>query len=620
MAKIITENFRIESTTEFVKSFRTSNDAVVQQFQDGLELYNDSLPALNDWDPENSGGLDGPELTNAQLTSISNLAEININSILPENNYYIMGSSVTNDVEISNTQKQKREFLRRVIFGNKISDADIRFMFGINAWQTGLEYDQFDDREDMSTKNFYVTVLDGDVNETSYKVFKCIGNNGGAQSTVKPSTANLDILFETTSEDGYVWKYMFSVPPSQYLPFATSRFLPYVEDKTVKQGASQGISNCTVDTTQYGIFADYLIGDRSPTSTKPTTGLIETVIEDSAPDNTWKVSISSSNVVKSSLGAYKKMYLRIISTGELLEILNSDVPSTGVDLSQNKTLIAFVKTATDISTRAGAECEIVPIIHISKSDGGGEDAIAYGSLNYDGTLTSVNFYTKGTAYNFATATLLLPPALEDRDEGNVLSVIMSPTGGHGSRPTLELFMSHVSIMTNFYADAITSIPGTGTYTKVGLIKNPKFRDGSYPRDFDNRVKITCGGDVSADFVQGYYVSQIVDGQTVEGTVHQVEYDATLDRTYIYAIDTVGAYNTQFTAFVAADVENNIDGFSGEFKVKTSIEIGDSQTFVINNVEQEKYTPYSGELLHFVNFDPITRTSNRKEKVKLIFDF
>jgi hypothetical protein len=622
MAKVVTENFRIESTNEFVKSFRTSNDKVVQQFEDGLEVYNDGLPSLANWDPQNPGDSDGPELTDNQIDSITNLARININTILPENNYYIVGSSVSNTVDVTNTQQQKREFQKRIIFGNKINDADIRYMFALNPWVSETVYDQFDDTADMSTKNFFVTILDGDVNETSYKVFKCVSNNGGGQSTVKPSTSNLDVLFETTSEDGYVWKFMFSVPPSEYLLFATSRFLPFIEDPIVKAGAVQGISNVAIDNTNFGTFADYLIGDKSDGSTKPSTGLIEQVIQDSAPDNTWKLTVGSQNVVKSTLGAYRNMYLRITSTGELFEILNSDVPSTeGLDLTQNKNLIVFVKTTTDITGRAGAECEIVPKITISKSDTGGTDAIAYGTVDINGTLTGINFQEKGSGYFDASASLAVPPALEDRAEGNDLRVILSPVGGHGSNPVLELFMSHVSLMTNFYADEITNIPGTGSYTKVGLIKNPTFRDGTFPNDFDNRVKITCAGDVSPSFAQGYYVFQTSeDGQVVEGNVHEVKYDADNTQTYIYVIDSIGPYNAQFTAVRAEDTVNNITAYSGEFQVKTSRTIGDSQTFVINNVEQEKYTPYSGQVMHFVNFDAITRTGIRKEKVKLIFDF
>ena len=156
MAKVVTENFRVESTNEFVDSFADANG----------------------------------------------------------NNYYIMASSVDEDSTIANTQKDIREFQRKVVFGNKIDSSNVRYMFNIKPWVTGTVYDIFDDTQDMSTKNFYVTVLDGTINETSYKVYKCLRNNNGAPSTDSPPTSELDSEYEITSGDGYVWKYLFDVSAS----------------------------------------------------------------------------------------------------------------------------------------------------------------------------------------------------------------------------------------------------------------------------------------------------------------------------------------------------------------------------------------------------------------------
>lgn len=620
MAKVITENFRVESSNEFVKSFRTSNDAVVAQFQSGLELYSAELPELNAYDPDNSPE-DGPQLTDAQITSITNLAEANINTILPENNYYVMASSIDKENVINNSQKEKREFQRRVLFGNRLSEDNIRYMFEMKQWQSNNVYAQFDDTADMGLTDFYVTVMDGDVNETSYKVFKCISNNGGTASINQPSTANLDINFETALEDGYVWKYMFQVPPSEYLLFATASALPYYPDQTVINNASEGISNIVIQNTNYGIFSDYLIGDRSQTSTTPAVGAITQVAVDSEPDNTWRLTISSANVVKSSRGAYKNMYVYIPSTGELFEILDSTIP-TNVSPSQNKLILAYVKTTTNIVSRADLECHIVPKVRVSYPDADptGEVAVAYGILDWTGTVKSVQFKTKGSGYKYAVAELMMPPAIEDQAAGNELRVIMSPTGGHGSDPVLELYMSKVSVMTNFFTDNITNIPGTGSYTKIGLVKNPKFRDGTFPPDFDNRCKLSFNGNLTAQIQVGYYITQVVGDELVEGIVHEVKYDAANTQTNVWLVDNIGAYNAEFTPFIAEDTEAGIVGFSGEIKVKVTPEAADSQTFVINNIEQNKYTPYSGVVLHFVDFDPITRTASRKEKVKLVFDF
>ena len=59
-------------------------------------------------------------------------------------------------------------------------------------------------------------------------------------------------------------------------------------------------------------------------------------------------------------------------------------------------------------------------------------------------------------------------------------------------------------------------------------------------------------------------------------------------------------------------------------MKSSLAQTTATTLSINNASTDvvygKYTPYTGELLHYVDFDPITRQLERKEKIKFIFDF
>lgn len=606
MAKIITENFRVESANEFVKSYRTNNEAVVRSFQDGLEIYNSELP--EQW-IEGENTEDGAQLRDAQVASITSIARQNINTILPQNTYYVMASGYDEDGEISNTQKDKREFQRRVIFGNKIDETNIRYMFPTNDWVTGTVYQSFDDTVDLENENYYVTVLDGDITEASYKVFKCIRNNGGSPSTVRPSTANLDVFFETTLEDGYVWKYMFEVPPSEYLVFATSSTLPYIADTDVIDAAVETISDIIIENTDAGVFFDYLVGDKSPSSTTPTVVTLETAEVDSEPDNTYRLSITSSNAVRPQLGAYKNMYLRIVSTGEVFEILNTDIPNDpNIDAATNKVLVMFVKSDTDITGRAGLEVEIVPIVELSQpdADANGTQAIAYGVLDNTGTLTKVNFVTKGSGYKNATATLKLPPSVASRIDNNNLRPVISPTGGHGSDPINELFMSNIAVYTNFFTDSLRNTPSTNTYTKIGLVKNPEFFNGTTPLTFDNRVKLTFNVDVEANFPVGSIVSQVVNGQTLSGIVHEVQWSPDDTETSVWLTDTIGPYNETFT--------------TAECEVRASSEANEFETFVINNVVTEKYKPYTGQILHFVNFAPIERTQDRREKIKLVFDF
>jgi len=118
------------------------------------------------------------------------------------------------------------------------------------------------------------------------------------------------------------------------------------------------------------------------------------------------------------------------------------------------------------------------------------------------------------------------------------------------------------------------------------------------------------------------VSQIKNGQEITANVHEVMYDAQEGKTYVWLYDTVGPYSESFTAQIVEDLTQTppVQAFSGQISVKANADSQDVETFIINNVETEKFKPYSGKVLHFVNFDPIERTEDRREKVKLVFDF
>ena len=72
------------------------------------------------------------------------------------------------------------------------------------------------------------------------------------------------------------------------------------------------------------------------------------------------------------------------------------------------------------------------------------------------------------------------------------------------------------------------------------------------------------------------------------------------------VDYTGDYSTTFEA--------------GEANVKTEPDSLISNDFTINTITPGNYVPYSGEIYHFVDFNPIERQPDTKEKVKFVFDF
>lgn len=112
----------------------------------------------------------------------------------------------------------------RMIFGEKVTSSDVRYMIKRNVWSTGTVYDIYDDQDDtLYEKNFLVYTLEG----SQYSLFKCLNNNSGAVSVDRPlrsRTSYTDDLYQ--AGDGYIWKLMSSISESDFEKFATADYAP----------------------------------------------------------------------------------------------------------------------------------------------------------------------------------------------------------------------------------------------------------------------------------------------------------------------------------------------------------------------------------------------------------
>ena len=613
MAKIITENFKVETTNELFNSFLSTNATVGSNFATSLAAYN-TTSSLS--------------LSSGNQTAITGFVNTQLASLKPESDYYIMGSSVDKANNILNTQFEKREFQRRVIFGNKVTDDDVRYMFMLNAWTSGTIYDDFDDTQDSSLLNMFVTITN---DEGNYYVYKCISNSNATASTVAPSI-NVGVdggvsasTYETvTSSDGYVWKYMFSVTNSDAQVFATTDSLPLpypaYGDAAVKAAAKEDISQIIIANTPNSLFSSCVFGPATETSDSSTVTL-DSVLVDGTDANKKsiriKISPKTGNFLATANNFYTNLYLWR-NDGKVFDIISSVVPSaSGVFID-----VIISTTETKASFDDGAKTyKLLPKISVSRSVSTGIPCIAYGIIDKFGTLVNVEFQNKGTKYKHATATLLLPPGVAEAASTASLTptslrAVVSPKGGHGSNPINEMSMSRLAVITNFSGEDVL-IPDSNNYTKVALLKNPTFSDGTNPTQFDNRTVITIAGNVTSTAVVGSYITQSVtlsggtgtESETVIGRIHESVYDGSTN-TLIYLVDYSGDFQNIYQ--------------TGDVYVRTTPTASDANVLSINNASNDvvygKYSPYTGEILHFVDFDPIERQADRKEKIKFIFDF
>jgi len=613
MAKIITENFKVETTKELFGSFVSTNTTLSSNFASSLGAYNTSNTL---------------SLSSGNQSAIVGFVDSQMATLNPESDYYIMGSSIDKPNNILNTQFEKREFERRVIFGNKITVNDIRYMFKLNPWSTGIIYDDFDDTQDASLLNMFVTVVNS---EGDYYVFKCLDNNDGSVSTVTPSLNEIDTsTYELIiASDGYVWKYMFSVAQADAQVFATTDSLPLpypaLGNTLVKAGASENISQILITNTPSGLFSKCVFGPGTVTVSDPSgtasasTVEVESIVQDATLTTkksiSVKISPKSGAFLDTSNNSYADLYLWR-SDGKVYDVLTSIQPNAA-----GQYINITVSTADTVAsfTDGGKTYKLLPKIRVSRSTSSGTPCIAYGVIDRFGTLTKVSFNNKGSEYKFASAKLVLPTgvattALNQSLTATALRCVISPTGGHGSNSIAEMSMSRLGVITNFSGEDVL-IPDANYYTKVALLKNPTFRDATKPVQFDNRTIITLSGNVTSTATAGKYVTQTIalnagaGNEQVSGRIHQSVYSASANNTKVYLVDYSGDFQNIFQ--------------TGKIFIKTSPDSANTGAGIdINNsnVVYGNYSPYSGDILHFVDFDPIQRQTDRKEKIKFIFDF
>jgi hypothetical protein len=161
---------------------------------------------------------------------------------------------------------------RDSIAAKRVQASDAVHVIDRYNWTSGTVYDQYDDQDtDLLDDDFYVMT-------DEFNVYKCLFNDGGAASTIKPtgtSTARF------TTADSYVWKYMYTLTTSDALKFLTNEYIPVRTDSTVATAAVDGAIEIVLVTgggSGYGAAPDVTIdGDGTgATATATVSGGVVT--------------------------------------------------------------------------------------------------------------------------------------------------------------------------------------------------------------------------------------------------------------------------------------------------------------------------------------------------------
>jgi hypothetical protein len=140
----------------------------------------------------------------------------------------------------------------------KINASDVSQVVRKNVWASGVTYDMW--RNDISRDNpslpsgaFDIYSANYYVMNSDYRVYVCLYNNAsvennfqGGPSIDEPGFTDLEPRSAGSSGDGYIWKYLYTVKPSQaikfdstdYIPVPSNWYDPSSDDAVIRQNAS----------------------------------------------------------------------------------------------------------------------------------------------------------------------------------------------------------------------------------------------------------------------------------------------------------------------------------------------------------------------------------------------
>jgi len=132
---------------------------------------------------------------------------------------------------------QENDYWDTMIALKKINAGDVRQVVTKRFWSSGTVYDYY--RHDYNRSN--TAQISGATNLYSasyyvinedYRVYSCLQNGtdpdnpNGRPSLDQPTFTDLEPRSAGSSGDGYIWKYLYTIKPSEVIKFETTDFIP----------------------------------------------------------------------------------------------------------------------------------------------------------------------------------------------------------------------------------------------------------------------------------------------------------------------------------------------------------------------------------------------------------
>jgi len=351
-------------------------------------------------------------------------------------------------------------YLKRISVSNCVN------VIRLYRWQEYRRYQAYSDKVDLSdllTKRTISTIeyYPFYVVSDDFRVYKCLDNGAspganvnGVESTVEPTTVAFTGS-DTYSplSDGYIWKYIFTLRPIDASEFLTTDWFPI---RTLNEDDGTDNWDIITNAVNGGVYNIKVTNAGSAyTNILPATDNLNTT---NSQGFTYTVSgstilIDSGQSASGTDSAYVNSVLYTKNaSGVVQEVRNITA------------YVASTRTVTlSSAVTAGLRAYISPKITVT---GNGANLVAIARMTSN-AVREIQIFAPGSGYTKCSVTFT-----GGGGSGAAAEAIISPFGGHGSDPVVELGAFNLLSKAKFEGDEGGVIVSSNEYRKIGLITNP----------------------------------------------------------------------------------------------------------------------------------------------------
>lgn len=546
-----------------------------------------------------------------------------LSSVITDSLYAYVGRSVTWNDETNppSANDDTRDFNK--IWDNmagaiRVTRNQVELGIKRNDWSSGSIYGKYHHANTTLGDNYYVLagVADRDV-------YLCLDNNGDSPSTSKPNHKNFSPKREA---DSYLWKYMYSIPSTEFTKFATSNVIPVYNNinnqRSSRLGAIESLTISANATT--GIGSNYRgSGFSNGTSgVSISNGTIFTTIPANHTTNELKL------VADAGLAAHDDYYVNsvfFVTSGRARGTYRRIVDSkTGPD--HTTTNLVFSTAMSGVAN--GDQFVIGPAVEIPGDLQGRNTFRGYADVDSDGKVIRINVVHSGLNYANGDVSVLIngvyisTSGVFSDGSGAEADMILAPSYSHGYDIPYELDAKFVIISpeTILPRDEQTGqfIGYKNEIRQFGLISKPidSYTNQVARKDsYDQRTTVYFAHPTSIPFKQDEVVYDTGSGiEKAKAIVYDVCGDT--GKQYLTLTNVQGIFQNGDTLYNRLGDSASISSANLSYHQYPS----GSGNYPMMPVQAGGLTKYTGNILYHENISPIYRRLDQKENFKIVFEF